>query len=76
MIFADTTYHHHNDTIIENPTSAVHWMLPCTWKCSCDWSKVHTGWTAIIDGKIWHIEGERKNYTPPEWMINLPDKNK
>lgn len=51
----------HPDTIIEHPTSEVHYILPCTWKCSCDWNKTYTGWTAEIKGKIYHIEGERRD---------------
>lgn len=30
----------HPDTIITHPTSEVHYILPRTWKFSCDWSKV------------------------------------
>lgn len=67
----------HPDTVILNPTAEVHYILPCTWRCSCDWNKTYTGWTAEIKGRVYHIEGERKdNALVPGWMeaINNPNK--
>lgn len=64
----------HNDTTIQHPTEEVRYILPCTWKCSCDWNKVYTGWLVEIKGKYYHAEGERKDNKPtPEWMTD-PNK--
>ena len=60
----------HPDTVIEKATPEVHYLMPCTWTCSCDKNKkVWKGWVAEIHGKIYHIEGDRKDGKPnPKWM--------
>lgn len=67
----------HPDTIIEKPTSEVHYIMPCTWKCSCDWNKTYTGWTVLVKGKIYHVEGDRRDgKETPEFMYNPNEKYK
>ena len=66
-----------HDTTIKVPVSEVRYMLPCTWRCSCDWSKVHTGWTIIWKGKTYNVEGDRQDgKVTPEWMRIMQNSNK
>lgn len=50
-----------SDTAIKVPVSEITYVMPCTWRCSCDWSKVHKGWTVLWKGKTYNSEGERKD---------------
>lgn len=65
----------HPDTVIDKPTAEVHYIMPCTWKCSCDgFKKTWIGWTVDVKGKVYHVEGDRKDgKETPEFMRN-PNK--
>lgn len=63
----------HPDTIIDKPTSEVHYIMPCTWSCSCKPGKTYVGWTAEIKGKIYHIEGDRKDGKPTSDLFRNPN---
>jgi hypothetical protein len=62
------------DTIIKVPVSEVTYIMPCTWKCSCDWDKVHTGWTILWKGETYNVEGDRKDGKPTSELFRNPNK--
>jgi hypothetical protein len=63
-----------SDTTIKIPVSEVKYIVPCTWRCSCDWSKVHTGWTILWKGKVYHSEGDRKDGKETPTLFYNPNK--
>lgn len=66
----------HPDTVITKATPELVYILPCTWKCSCDWSKTYTGRVVTVRGsnKLYHVEGDRLDgKETPEFMTN-PNK--
>lgn len=66
----------HPDTVIEKPTADLIYIMPCTWKCSCDWSRTYTGWVVKVAGKdkIYHVEGDRKDGKPTSELFRNPNK--
>lgn len=61
-----------SDTTIKVPVSEVEYLFPCTWKCSCDWNKVHTGWTIEWKGKTYNVEGDRQDGKQnPQWINQI-----
>lgn len=61
----------HPDTVLKEMSPAVHYILPCTWFCSCDTNKIYKGWMAEINGRVYHIEGARiDGVKAPEFVFD------
>lgn len=57
-----------------NPdTSKIEYVFPCTWKCSCS-PVVHVGWMVRKDGKVFKLEGERKDGKPVSDLYYIEEK--
>ncbi len=62
-----------SDTIIKLPTSEIRYLMPCTWRCSCNWNKVHKGWMVLYKGKTYNVEGDRKDGKSTPTMFCNPN---